>query len=408
MKEINKPELVAPAGDLEKLRFAYLYGADAAYIGGGDYSLRAGAGFSLEGIAQARELADSLHKKLYIAVNLFAHNRDLTALPGYIQALAALNPDALIVSDPGVFSLCREAAPHIPLHISTQANNTNWRSARFWREQGAKRIVLARELSLREAAEITARGGLETEIFVHGALCVSYSGRCLISKFLTGRDANQGDCTHPCRWNYALQEEKRPGEFYPVEEDGRGSYIMNSKDLCLLEQAPELLRTGVHAWKIEGRNKSAYYVANVARVYRAAIDACLEEGENYFCRPDWREELRRISHRDYTTGFALGEPQADAFRYADGGYLRSHDFAAVVAAQEPGWLSLEQRNHFAPGDTLDILLPDATCVSFTVGSIFDQQGTALDAARHPRQKLRVAYRGPELPAVPLICRRAVK
>lgn len=405
---ISKPEILAPAGDLEKLRFAYLYGADAAYIGGGGFSLRAGAGFSLEEIAQARVLADTLHKKLYVAINLYAHNCDIAALPAYIQDLARLKPDALIVSDPGVFALCRQIAPEIALHISTQANNTNWLSARFWRGQGARRIVLARELRLSEAAEIAVQGGLETEIFVHGAMCISYSGRCLLSAFLTGRDANRGDCSHACRWQYSLQEQRRPGEFFPLEEDARGSYILNSRDLCLIDLIPELAAAGIGAWKIEGRNKSAYYVANTVRVYRAALDAYLAEGEDYACRPAWREELRKISHRDYTTGFALGQPGADAFRYPDGGYIRGYDFAAIILAQEAGWLHLEQRNHFQPGDRLEILLPDGGNQDLIVEAVYDRQQQRLDAARHPRQRLLLPYAGPELPPHPLICRRAAR
>lgn len=405
---VNQPEILAPAGDLEKLYFAYIYGADAAYIGGSGFSLRAGAGFSLEDIAQARQMADKLHKKLYVAINLYAHNRDIAALQDYIQTLAALRPDALIVSDPGVFALCRQTAPEIALHISTQANNTNWLSARFWCDQGARRIVLARELSLSESGEISAKGGLETEIFVHGAMCVAYSGRCLLSAFLTGRNANQGDCSHACRWQYALQEVRRQGEYFPIEEDSRGGYILNSKDLCLIDLIPELMQTNINAWKIEGRNKSAYYVANTVRVYRAALNSFMDERENYICRPVWREELSKISHRDYTTGFAQGRAGEESFRYQDGGYIRDYDFVAVILKQEAGWLHLEQRNHFLPGDKLEILLPGGDNQVLAVEAIYNQHHQRLDAARHPQQKLLLPYVGPDLPLHPLICRRSVR
>ena len=401
----QKIEILAPAGDLEKLRFAYIYGADAAYVGGGSFSLRSGSGMDLDMLAEARNIADSFGKKLYVAVNIFADNDEVQRFPEFLTALAEIGPDGLIVSDPGIFSCCREYAPQLPLHISTQSNNTNWRTARFWREQGASRIVLARELSLSEASEIAVRGGLETEIFIHGAICISYSGRCLLSSYFNQRSANKGDCTHPCRWKYALMEETRPGVYLPVFEDQQGTYIMNSKDLCLIDRIPELVQGGFSSWKIEGRNKSAYYVANTVRVYRQALNAYQQEGEEYQTRPQWREELEKISHREYTENFALHEPGEHDFRYHSSANSRDWDFAAVLHDCHDGRLWLEQRNHFVPGDSLELLLPDGGNMLFPVTAIYDEEGQELDAARHPKQRISIPYAGQLDCYFPLICRR---
>ncbi|MDO4733095.1 MAG: U32 family peptidase C-terminal domain-containing protein [Bacillota bacterium] len=401
----KKIEILAPAGDLEKLRFAYIYGADAAYVGGGDFSLRAVSGMDLDMLAAARQIAASMGKKLYVAVNIFADNEEIRRLPDFLRTLAELHPDGLIVSDPGVFSVCREHCPQIPLHISTQANNTNWRSARFWQEQGASRIVLARELSLREGAEISALGGLETEVFVHGAICISYSGRCLLSCYFNQRSANKGDCTHPCRWKYSLMEETRPGVYLPVFEDAQGTYIMNSKDLCLIDRVPELVRGAFSSWKIEGRNKSAYYVANTVRIYRQALDCCLREGEEYRARPAWREELEKISHREYTENFALQEPGEKDFRYQSSQNSRVWDFAAILHDCKDGRLWLEQRNYFQPGDHLELILPDGRNLLLPVPAIYDEEGQPLEAARHPKQRVSIPYSGKLDCSQPLICRR---
>lgn len=403
----HRPELLAPAGDFEKMQFAFAYGADAVYLGGGDFSLRANAGFSLAEIGRAVEYAHAIGKKVYVAINIYANQADIRSFPDFLREMAALSPDALIVSDPGIFSLCRKLAPEIQLHISTQSSTTNAVAAQFWAEQGASRVVLARELSIAEAAEVAANGGLETEMFVHGAMCVSYSGRCLLSHFMTGRSGNRGECTHPCRWNYALQEEKRPGEYFPIEEDARGAYIMNSKDLCLLDFVPELMQSGVSSWKIEGRNKSAYYVANTVRIYRAAIDAYLAEGDAYVCRPEWREELQKVSHRGYTSAFAMGFPGGEAFRYDDGGYLRTHDFAAIAHGVKDGLLCLEERNHFAVGETLDLLLPNGETLCLPISSLQDADGVPRSAARHPKERVYLPYHGDENLPWPLICRKAV-
>ncbi len=412
MKAINKtekeiPEILAPAGDAEILRLAYLYGADAAYIGAGDFSLRQLSGFDLDGIAATKETARSFGKKLYVAVNAFPDNGDMAQLPAFLRAMNEIRPDALIVSDPGVIMLAQQNAPDLELHLSTQVNTTNWLAARFWRQAGCSRIVLARELSLAEATEIAARSGIDIEIFVHGAICISYSGRCLMSSYMTARSANHGHCSQPCRWHYALMEEKRPGQFFPIEEDGKYSYFFNSKDLCLIEHIPELLAVGARAWKIEGRNKSAYYVANTVRVYKAARDACLHEGESYRLRPAWLEELARVSHRGYTENFAFGQPGAESFRYDRDEYIRDYDFAAVARQTCDGWLELEERNHFDVGDELEILLPDGRNLTLPVTQIIDANGESVPAARHACELVRVPYHGQPL-TTPLICRRQVK
>lgn len=403
-----KPELLAPAGDPEKLLFAYRYGADAAYIGAGAYSLRLNSGFSLEQISEAVSLARRLDKKLYLALNAYMRDQDLAELPEYLTRLADIAPDALIISDPAVLTLARRYAPQLPLHISTQENTTNALSARFWREQGAQRVILARELSLAEAGAISEQAAIDTEIFIHGAMCISYSGRCLLSSFMTGRSANQGNCSHPCRYHYTLMEEKRPGEFFPIEEDQRGSYIMNSRDLCLIDYIPELCSGRFASLKIEGRNKSAYYVANAVRIYRAAIDAYAADPRHYACDPLWRQELAKISHRQYTAAFAEGAAGAESMRYDDGGYVRGYDFTAIVREINAQQLLLEQRNHFAPGDQLEIICPDGRNIPLTVDQLCDESGLPLAAARHPRQLIRMPNPGLSQLQPPLIVRRPVK
>ena len=407
ISETVRPELLAPAGDLEKLRFAYIYGADAAYIGAGDYSLRAASGFSTEEAEQGIRLAHALGKRLYLALNAFLRDDDLAALPEYLERIAALEPDGLIVSDPGVFSLCHRYAPSIPLHISTQANNLNSETLRFWQTQGARRVVLSRELSLVQAMRLAAVEGIESEIFVHGAVCISYSGRCFISSYLTGRSANRGDCAQPCRWHYALCEERRPGEFFPIEEDASGSYFFNSKDLCLLPLLPQLAAGGFSSWKIEGRNKSAYYVANVIRIYRAAMDEYYRDPDRWYCRDEWLLELGKVSHREYTANFALNEPDGSSYRYQDSQPVRGYDFAAVALSYADGMLRLEQRNHLAAGDTLEILLPGDGVWRVPVTAVYDEEGRAIQAACHPRQIVSIPAEPPPA-ALPLICRREAR
>jgi putative protease len=409
-----KPELLAPAGDMEKLRVALAYGADAVYIGGRDFSLRARAGnFAADELPRAVEYAHSLGKKLYVAVNVFARNSDLERLPAYLKLLAQAAPDAFIVSDLLVVALAREHAPALPLHISTQANTVNWQSAAMWGRLGASRVILGRELTLAEAAEISALGGLETEIFVHGAMCMAYSGRCFLSHYLTGRDANRGDCAQPCRWRYALQEEKRPGEYLPVEEDARGGYIFNSRDLCLIEALPQIMAAGIGAVKIEGRNKSAYYIANVTRVYRQALDEAYAAGENYQACEQWRRELGKLSHREYTAGFAFGPPGEQGQRPATSDPIRGYDFAAMLLAIEPGRLLLEQRNHFAPGDTLELLLPDGGQVDLPVAALYDEAGESISAAAHPAMRVYLPLTATQQQALayyasPLVARRKAR
>ena len=399
------PELLAPVGNPEKLPFALYYGADAVYLAGDDFGLRAGAGnFSLPEIEKAVHFAHRLGKKVYVAVNIFAHNRDLVALPEYLHQLAALQADALIISDPGVFRMARRLIPQMPIHISTQANNTNRETARFWQELGAKRMVLARELTLAESKEIAQDSPLPVELFVHGAMCMAYSGRCLISNFLTGRHANQGDCTHPCRWQYRLQEAKRPEEFFPVEEDARGSYILNSKDLCLLPHLPEVIATGATALKIEGRMKSAYYVACITRVYRQALDAYAAEGASFRIRKEWLAELEKVSHRAYGSGFAFGGPGPAGQNYANGGYIRGYDFAGLVRDWQDGEIYFEQRNHLRLGDQIEIIGPDGTDYAMTIESMRDADGNFIETAPHAQQIVRLP--GPKMPPWAIIRRKA--
>ena len=411
---MNKPELLAPAGDIEKLRVAFAYGADAVYIGGQDFSLRARAGnFGADELLQAVDYAHNLGKKLYVAVNVFAHNSDIERLPAFLKLLAEAAPDALIISDLGVFALAREYAPDLPLHISTQANTVNMQSAAMWGRLGAARVILGRELTLAEAAEISLNCGLETEIFVHGAMCMAYSGRCLLSHYLVGRDANRGDCAQPCRWKYALQEEKRPGEFLPVEEDERGGYILNSRDLCLIEVLPDIIESGISAIKIEGRNKSAYYVANVTRIYRAAIDAAYVAQGSYTVTDEWRRELDKISHREYTTGFAFNPPGARGQRYISSNPIRTYDFVATVFSIEQGRLGFEQRNHFAIGDTLEMLLPDGGQLDLVLEALYNGAGESIAAAPHPGMQVYLPLNAKQQQALarytpPLVARRAVR
>lgn len=390
------PELLAPAGNLEKLKMAVLYGADAVYLGGENFSLRAGAdNFSTAEMAEGIDFAHQRGVKVYAAVNIYAHNQDLPPLPEYLRQLENLGVDALIISDPGIFRLAREIVPGMDLHISTQANTTNWSSVLFWRELGAKRVVLARELDLAEISEIKSRclsrgGEPELEAFVHGAMCVSYSGRCLLSNYLTGRDANQGDCAQPCRWKYFLMEEKRPGKFLPITEDNRGTYLINSKDLCLLPFLPQLISAGLDSLKIEGRMKSAYYVAAVVKVYREAIDAVQAGGERFATGLDaWMEELTKVSHRDYSTGFLLGKPTGLEHSCADSAYTSSFDFVGLVEDYDPAAavVKIEQRNRFRLGESLEFLPPQGPPRQWQPAWMKNEQGEEITAAPHPQQKV---------------------
>lgn len=385
---MKKPELLAPAGNIEKLKIAFAYGADAVYLGGENFSLRAGAGnFPLQDIERGIHIAHSLDKKLYVAVNIFAHNRDLRELPDFLLSLEKIGVDGVIVADPGIISMARSVAPSLSLHLSTQANCTNSESVRFWESQGLKRIILARELSLKEIREIRENVGLHLEAFVHGAMCVSYSGRCLLSSFLTGRHANLGDCSHPCRWEYYLVEQKRPGEYYPVIEEDRGTYILNANDMCMIEYIPQLIAAGIDSFKIEGRMKSVHYVATVVKAYREAIDSYLEAPDNWECKREWMEELKKVSHRKYSTGFYFGNPGCESQNYSDSGYIRTHEFVGKVLAYFPEVCCalVEQRNKFFTGDCVEIFGPDQPPFLQQVAFIKDHEGNQIESACHPKQ-----------------------
>ncbi|MCL6560362.1 MAG: U32 family peptidase, partial [Firmicutes bacterium] len=387
----KKPELLAPAGDLEKLKAALLYGADAVYLGGPCFGLRAGAGnFDREAMAEGVGFAHDRGARVYVTVNIFARNSDLKALPDYMDLIRSAGADGVIVSDPGVVEMILRDFPGLAVHLSTQANTTNWASARFWEERGVSRIVLARELSLNEIMEIRARVGLELEIFVHGAMCIAYSGRCLLSNYLTGRDANRGDCAQSCRWRYALVEEKRPGEYLPFEEDESGAYVLSSRDLCLIEHIPKLVEAGVDSFKIEGRMKSVHYVAGVVKAYREAIDAYLAGGA---FDPAWIEEIGKVSHREYTTGFIFGNPGPGGQHYNSEIYRRRYSFIGLVRSYDPqaGLLTVEQRNRFAVGDEVEFLTPEGKPYKHRIEGIYDDEGNSLDAAPHPQQIVKIPF-----------------
>lgn len=389
---MKKVELLAPAGNLEKLKIAVKYGADAVYLGGKAFGLRAYAGnFSQLEIAEGIEFAHRHNAKVYVTANIFAHNDDLTDLVGYIKELEDSGVDGLIVSDPGIWLLLNKAGIKLDIHLSTQANTTNWASALFWQEQGIKRIVLARELGLEEIREIRKKVKLELEVFVHGAMCISYSGRCLLSNYMAGRDANRGECAQPCRWNYALVEEKRPGNYYSLEEDERGSYVFNSQDLCLIEHIPELIKAGVDTFKIEGRMKSVHYVATVVSAYRKALDAYYTKPEEYRLDPRWYKELTKVSHRDYTTGFLFGKPKSTEHNYEDSSYLRHYDFVGLVKDynKETGWAIVEQRNNFKAGDSLEFYGPETNAFSEVLEEMTDEHNQPLETAPHPQQIVRI-------------------
>ena len=385
MRRIQKPELLAPAGNMEKLHMALLYGADAVYLGGKMFGLRAFASnFSLAEMDEAVAFAHSLHKKVYVTVNIFAHNEDINNLPDYLRNLQAIGVDALLISDFGVWSVAREIIPEMPLHVSTQANTTNWAAVKAWENLGASRVVLARELSFTEMKEIGSKTEVELEAFVHGAMCISYSGRCWLSSYLTGRDGNRGACAQVCRWEFSLTEKNRPGEVYDVAGDDQGTYIMNSKDLCLLPYLPQLMEAGICSFKIEGRMKSAHYAASVVSVYRRAIDACWRDPQHFTVKQEWLDELEKVSHRPYTTGFALGKPDATAQVYTTSSYLQTHEFVGLVRDWDNGRLTVEQRNHMKEGETLEVFCPDGSLRTLVLKEMRNQDGEPIVAAQHPQ------------------------
>lgn len=388
---MNKPELLAPAGSLSKLKFAFTYGADAVYVGGESFSLREAAeNFSMEELAEGIQYAHERGKKVYITANIISHNRDLNDFKAYIREVAKMGADAAIISDLGLFDIARSVAPELDIHISTQANNVNYASANAWYKLGAKRIIVARELSLEEIREIRQNTppDLELECFVHGAMCISYSGRCLLSNYMTGRDSNQGACAHPCRWKYYLMEEKRPGEYMPVVENERGTFIYNSKDLCMIRHLKELADVGVSSLKIEGRVKTEYYVATVTKAYRDALEDAIAgkafDEENY-------KELEKVSHREYTTGFFFGKPGGSEQLYTTSSYKRLYDLVGMVESYdaEKKLLYVQQRNKFSVGDRLEILRPDGPFAEIKVEKMWNEAGEEIETCPHAMMKLTI-------------------
>ncbi len=391
---MRKTELLIPAGSLEVLKTAVIYGADAVYLGGEAFGLRAKAkNFTTEEIREGISFAHAHGVKVYITANILAHNEDLPGVEAYFAELGRIRPDALIISDPGVFLIAKRVLPDTDIHISTQANNTNYGTYRFWYDLGAKRVVSARELSLEEIRQIRRNipKDMEIESFIHGSMCISYSGRCLLSNFLTGRDANQGSCTHPCRWNYSLMEESRPGEYFPVFENERGTYIFNSRDLCMIEHIPEMIEAGIDSFKIEGRMKTALYVATVARTYRKAIDDYRKDPALYQANLDWyRAEIGKCTYREFTTGFYFGKPGPEAQIYDNSTYVKNYTYLGTVEqVRQDGVCRIQQKNKFSVGETLEVMKPDGRNLETTVRSITDGEGRPMESAPHPRQELYV-------------------
>ncbi|MEE0058796.1 MAG: U32 family peptidase [[Bacteroides] pectinophilus] len=385
-------ELLIPASSLEVLKVAVMFGADAVYIGGEAFGLRAKAkNFSLEEMKEGVEFAHAHDVKVYVTANILAHNKDLDGAREYFEELKQVGMDALIISDPGMFTIAKEVLPDVDIHISTQANNTNYATFNFWYKMGARRVVTARELSLEEIKTIRKNipDDLEIETFIHGAMCISYSGRCLLSSFMAGRDANQGACTHPCRWKYSVVEESRPGEYMPVYENERGTFIFNSKDLCMIEHIPELVEAGIDSFKIEGRMKTALYVATVARTYRLAIDDYLRDPEYYRSRiPFYKSEISKCTYRQYTTGFFFGKPDKDTQIYDSNTYEHEYTYLGIAGdCNGDGLYSVEQRNKFSVGETIEVMKPDGTNIECSVIEIKDDEGNSMECAPHPKQKL---------------------
>ena len=395
---MRKTELLIPAGSLDVLKTAVIYGADAVYIGGEAFGLRAKAkNFTNDDIREGIAFAHARGVKVYITANILAHNEDLSGVEEYFNELKEIQPDAVIISDPGVFAIARRIIPDMEIHISTQANNTNYGTYLFWHQLGAKRVVSARELSLAEIKEIREKipEDMEIESFIHGAMCISYSGRCLLSNFMVGRDANQGACTHPCRWKYSLMEEKRPGEYMPVYENERGTYIFNSKDLCMIEYIPQMMDAGIDSFKIEGRMKTALYVATVARTYRKAIDDYNKDPELYKENLDWyRSEIGKCTYREFTTGFYLEKPDATTQIYENNTYVKNYTYLGTVeAVDERGYARIEQKNKFTVGETIEVMKPDGRNVIVPVKGIYNEEGEAMESAPHAREILFVDLDG---------------
>ncbi|MDF2472290.1 MAG: peptidase [Anaerocolumna sp.] len=396
MREHKKPELLIPASNLEVLKTAIIYGADAVYIGGEMYGLRAKAkNFSSDDMRDGIDFAHSHGKKVYVTANITAHNEDMAGVRQYFYELKEIKPDAIIISDPGVFEIAKEVVPEIDIHVSTQANNVNYGTYGFWHRMGATRVVSARELSLDEIKGIRENipDELEIETFVHGAMCIAYSGRCLLSNYFTGRDANRGACTHACRWKYHITESTRPGEYLPIEENERGTYIFNSKDLCMIEYIPELINAGIDSFKVEGRMKTALYVASVARTYRKAIDDFFESPVLYQQNLPWyREEISKCTYRQFTTGFFFDKPKEDAQIYDNNTYIKEYTYLGLINGRnDDGLYELEQRNKFLVGETIEAMKPNGQNIAVTIKRITDEQGNEMDSCPHPQQKIFVDF-----------------
>ena len=397
--KMKKIELLAPAGDLEKLKMAVLYGADAVYFGGEMFSLRAGAGnLSLEDMKEALSFCHSRNVKCYLTVNIFAHNEDIEPLKAYLKSIKDLGIDGYIVSDPGIVTLVQEIIPNAEIHLSTQANMTNYQTANFWHKLGIKRIVLARELTFGEIREVIKNtpDDMDFEAFVHGAMCISYSGRCLLSNFMAERDSNKGLCAHPCRWKYALVEEQRPGQYFPIEEDERGTYILNSRDLCMIEHIPELVKSGITSLKIEGRMKSSFYVAIVVSAYRKAIDAYYEDPGNWKFKDEWMQELTKASHREFTTGFYFDKPTNKDQNYQTSAYTRNYTFTGLVKSydEKTGYAIVEQRNKMNIGEDIEVFGPNTDFWTMKLTEMYDEEGNPINSCPHPQQIIKVKFDRP--------------
>lgn len=391
---MKKVELLAPAGDLEKLKMAINYGADAVYLGGEAFGLRkASKNFSLDKIKEGVNYAHERDKRVYVTLNIVPHDNDMIGLEDYVKELSDIGVDAVIVADPGMFSIIKKTLPDMEIHISTQASVTNYETIMFWYNLGVRRIVLARELSFKEIKEITSKipQDLDIEAFVHGAMCMSYSGRCLLSNYMTGRDANMGDCAQPCRYKYSVVEETRPGEYFPIEENEEGTFIFNSKDLCMIEDIEELIDSGIYSFKIEGRVKSSYYVSTVLRSYRMAIDKYYKDPENYKYDAKLLEEIKKVSHRDFTKGFYYDRPTNDAQVYTTSSYIRGYDFVGVVLDydKETKVATIEQRNRIFKGDKVEIFGPGVDYFTQEIEHMWDHKGNQIDVAPHPQQIIKL-------------------
>lgn len=391
------PELLAPAGNMTKLKIALDYGADAVYCGGKEFGLRAKAdNFSRDELIAAVDYVHQRNKKIYLTLNIIPHNIDIEQMEDFLSFLENINLDGLIISDPGVLQLIKDKDISIPLHLSTQANTVNWASVKFWQNQGLERVILARELNKEEIAEISSKTDVGLEVFIHGSMCISYSGRCLLSNYLTNRDANRGNCSQPCRWKYNLVEEKRPGQFFPIENDEQGTYIMNSKDLNLLEEIPALIELGVESLKIEGRMKSVHYLATVTGVYRQALDNFQENPEEFIIKDQWKKELKKVSHRPYTKGFFAGNPGSKGQNYGDSSYIRNYQYLGQVKGflPDPGLAIVKVKNKICQGDSVEFFGPGGDILKQKITTIIDKNGELIDEAPHPESTIKISVTNP--------------